>query len=926
VCDVKLSKSKLLSLLLILCITLTLSISVSAKTINKKGMSWDETCTDGLCTRTLYSGIINYYDGQRYVPINTTITSSTHETYDYEMSKGIYTAYFQDNINTGEAVKFVKDDYYFIYDLSGGKMQWAVENKTGVPDWGKTKSIGGIIISPALTIGNKIYYNNSFVNTNLEYYLYNEMLKENFVLNNYDSLVDGADYVYLEYTGEIRFSEGLTIWADGEQQDKSKGFNTTGRIDLKDVNGTTIFYLASPIATDDNGSVIGLRYDVKPGTTKFAFHLQTPRQWLSEATYPVRIDPTIKLQSNISENLGDTEVAKDAPTTNYGTSTILEASHWNSLFPTTNYHNEILIKFNISLLPSSVTITNSTLYLKISGNQLDSGDSYTISNYHVYPFPTYNISNIEWNETSITWNNRPNQTTQTNTTKEDDVNIQSGAFGWKAWSCTKMLSKATTDNNPNITIRLNVTSTTGTVTEDEVYFYSKETATSTNRPYLNITYIDNTIPNITLISPPNNNWNTTSTPNFFFNVSDNETSSNCSLWINNSRYGENQSVKINVTTNITTNTSFADNTSYHWWINCTDNSANEKKSSVWTLNIDTTNPTLIVNTPTNDTDYTNTTILFNITTTDNLQRDSCKYEIINYTSGSSHSNGSLNCNLTNVSLPIGTFNISISVNDTAGNTNTTTISNITASVDDSNPNITITNPQSSFEGMSFNLAGTVTDNVAVAKCWYRFNSTGDTPQTNTSMNCSGGTYSVSESTNSFGSHEILVYANDTSGNIGMSSKSFINGEVGGGGGGGGSDETKTCTINVIKPSISMNVIGLTGKSGNQSPWQDLVLQNMEAYPNTYSFNFENPICEAKESIIVIEGQSQGTNQIRCYFPEKNTYTNLLVRCEGSSLEYKVNLYTDLLSRAWANPIILIVGLIIIVILIMAVISFIRLIG
>ena len=149
----------------------------------------DKICNNGICTSTLYSGVMNYLVDGVYVPIETDVQVSSDAKYDYELTTAPYSAYFEDNINTGEPVKFMKGEHYFIYDLSGGKMQW--QEQEGNPT--KTKSIGAILSSTANVTGNTVSYKNAFLNTDVKYYLLNTMLKEYFVL---DSLpVEGEGYL-----------------------------------------------------------------------------------------------------------------------------------------------------------------------------------------------------------------------------------------------------------------------------------------------------------------------------------------------------------------------------------------------------------------------------------------------------------------------------------------------------------------------------------------------------------------------------------------------------------------------------------------------------------------------------------------------------------------------------------------------------------
>ena len=70
------------------------------------------------------------------------------------------------------------------------------------------------------------------------------MLKENFVLSNISSGI--KDYLYLEYSGNIKFNKTLNICANnicytpsGTQDD----FNTTGIIEFKDLRKILYFIL-----------------------------------------------------------------------------------------------------------------------------------------------------------------------------------------------------------------------------------------------------------------------------------------------------------------------------------------------------------------------------------------------------------------------------------------------------------------------------------------------------------------------------------------------------------------------------------------------------------------------------------------------------------------------------------------------------------
>ena len=58
--------------------------------------STETHCDDnGKCWTALYSGTMNYHNGSDYVPINTTVKSSSDPKYSLEMTDGLYSAFFE---------------------------------------------------------------------------------------------------------------------------------------------------------------------------------------------------------------------------------------------------------------------------------------------------------------------------------------------------------------------------------------------------------------------------------------------------------------------------------------------------------------------------------------------------------------------------------------------------------------------------------------------------------------------------------------------------------------------------------------------------------------------------------------------------------------------------------------------------------------
>ncbi len=446
----------------------------------ERGEYWNKH-DKGLGTYSLevYPGIVNYDSGSGYEPVLIEITNSSYLDYEYEMNTNStsYTVYFQDNIQAGKGIRFEKNGYYLTYDLSGGKIQWAVENKSGTPDYGKIKSIGSVLsASVDIESNHSVRYNHSFSYTDILYQLGNEMLKENFILNSFPP--GGVDYLYLEYTGEIQHSDNLTIYANGEDK-TGKDFNTTGSIEFRDENNETIFYLPKPYSIDSDGNSSEMFYDIKVGGGKIQFGLRVLNEFLENATYPVYIDPSIKL--NATTGGQDVYVDKSTANRNHGDKDYLKVQRvaWQRTYLT----------FNLSAIPDNQVIDNASVCLYMYNDQ----GQQNLSVNHVYDNSwcegdggTDAIPSCE-----MTWNNQPCGTEEEslnesfcNTTAEDILENDGTLDGtWQCWSVREMIDTEYSADNESISM---VIWTTNPDSAD--IFYSKEYSNSSLWPYLNITY------------------------------------------------------------------------------------------------------------------------------------------------------------------------------------------------------------------------------------------------------------------------------------------------------------------------------------------------------------------------------------------------------------------------------------------------------
>ena len=165
------------------------------------------------------------------------------------------------------------------------------------------------------------------------------------------------------------------------------------------------------------------------------------------------------------------------------------------------------------------------------------------SNYSISSNTEINRTIVNWNGTFIRWNESSINTT-------NNVN----------YSLSGLLPSAT----------YNVNNTGARITR-------LTTDSAGNLPVFNITLSsqrevileEGTTPVLYLNSPANNTPTLNPTPDFNFTVNGSSMNYSCTLYITDTAYGTNATVRINTPAIITANSSLAPGSSYSWYVNCT---------------------------------------------------------------------------------------------------------------------------------------------------------------------------------------------------------------------------------------------------------------------------------------------------------------------------------------------------------------------
>ncbi len=177
---------------------------------------------------------------------------------------------------------------------------------------------------------------------------------------------------------------------------------------------------------------------------------------------------------------------------------------------------------------------------------------------------------------------------------------------------------------------------------------------------------DTEAPIVTLVSPSNNSLLNYPSITFYFDVDDDSEIQSCSLIINNAVNKTKTGISKTSTNSITSTISAGE---YNWSINCTDFGGNVGQSYIYNLTVADVNAPYFSPEPTNQFVEYGSSLSYDINAHDDFAID--KYVINDTIRFDVNQNGLIT---NKISLSVGIYWLNISVNDTSGNMNSTTIS------------------------------------------------------------------------------------------------------------------------------------------------------------------------------------------------------------------------------------------------------------
>ncbi|MBW6461790.1 MAG: VCBS repeat-containing protein [DPANN group archaeon] len=247
---------------------------------------------------------------------------------------------------------------------------------------------------------------------------------------------------------------------------------------------------------------------------------------------------------------------------------------------------------------------------------------------------------------------------------EDNNSYISKNYTYINWSLSEINSDTIFLNwaGINETMSQNYLNKTGLTESIYTYYvWANDTAGNSNQTETRTLTIDTTAPTVTLVSPIDNIYSSATTMDFIFNVTDNlETYMVCSLYINDTLITTNSST-YNATDTTFSSIAVSENINQNWTVNCSDG-VNTAQPSIRTFNIDTTPPSISIQSPT-PTIYGTLNIDLNYSAQDTNGILSCLYEL-------NGANTTLtSCQNTTITAVEGNNNLKLYAKDTFNNWN-----------------------------------------------------------------------------------------------------------------------------------------------------------------------------------------------------------------------------------------------------------------
>jgi hypothetical protein len=293
---------------------------------------------DGSYTAVIGAGPIHYEKNGQFLDIDHTITAQPSATYPYANTTNMMESYFGATSHTG--IKSVTAEGE-VREFLNNKMYWEVNGQA-------VNTVQGANVPVSLTQNDKALYDNLFGQIGAEFTIESGKRKLNYIIPSAQALTNiPIGSTYLVFSEEVIIPNGWSYHVD----------ERLGVV-LTDDTGRRIYSFESPVSTDASDALHNDNtvMEVIQDGNVLTVLTKVKVSWLlaSNIEFPVLVDPTVNVYPNNTTNWtgyvwGDGEYVNSAINTGRVSSTWIAGS----------------IRFNLSSITVGSTISNATGFINI---------------------------------------------------------------------------------------------------------------------------------------------------------------------------------------------------------------------------------------------------------------------------------------------------------------------------------------------------------------------------------------------------------------------------------------------------------------------------------------------------------------------------------------------------------------------------------
>ena len=276
--------------------------------------------SDGSFTTVFSQTPLHTYTGTEWKEIDNSLQSNGDII---ENTNGKFDIEFPENLSSNDKITIENQGENISFSINN------IDNSTAVvaPKEETADVVNNDLGKPV----SEITYENIDENTDVQYIVSPNYVKENIIVSDKNSLKD---------TYSFDIEKGNLVATLGDDNS----------ISFKNSQNETVFTIPAPVMADaENATSYDISVSVANENTETLTLTYTPsREWLQskERVYPVTIDPVIEMQSGYDEVIEDTMISSDSPTRNY--SDYYTARVHNTTTADGNKeHSEVLVKLDM---------------------------------------------------------------------------------------------------------------------------------------------------------------------------------------------------------------------------------------------------------------------------------------------------------------------------------------------------------------------------------------------------------------------------------------------------------------------------------------------------------------------------------------------------------------------------------------------------